>query len=72
MGSYRISVRRDATDDELNVIVHDESGRATLGKLSAFSPEHAALVARDLLRLVRRSDPGSFFTLDLREPNTVH
>jgi hypothetical protein len=72
MGSYRISVRRDATDDELDVIVHDDTGRSALGKMSALSHEHAELVARDLLSLLRKSDPGSFFTLDLREPHAAH
>ncbi|MDE2363960.1 MAG: hypothetical protein KGM42_14885 [Hyphomicrobiales bacterium] len=70
MGSYRISVRRDATDDEFNVIVHDETERR-LGELKAFTPAHAELVARDLVSLVRKADPGSFFTLDLREQRSI-
>ncbi len=66
MGSYRISVRRKATDDELCVIVHDETERS-LAEMSAFSAEHAQKVARDLVSLVRKADPGCDFMLDLRE-----
>lgn len=66
MASYRISVRRNATDEDLSVIVHDETERS-LGELAAFSNAHAQLVARDLVTLVRSSDPGCVFTLDLRE-----
>lgn len=71
MGSYRISVRRDATVDELSVIVHDETERS-VGEIGALSVQHAELVARDLLSLVRKADPGSFFTVDLREVQVVH
>ena len=66
MGSYLISVRRDATEGELSVVVHDEAERS-LAEIGAFSVEHAHLVARDLVSLVRKVDPGSAFTLDLRE-----
>ena len=70
MGSYRISVRRDATDDEVSVIVHDEAERS-LAQVGAFSEAHAQLVARDLVSLVRKADPGSAFTLDLRDHTHV-
>ena len=70
MGSYRISVRRNASDDDFSVIVHDETERS-LGELAAFSTAHVELVARDLVTLVRRKDPGCDFTLDLRERQTT-
>lgn len=67
MASYCISVRRNSTErDELQVIVHDEAERS-LASVSALSDAHAALVARDLVTLVRKADPGCFLTLDLRE-----
>jgi hypothetical protein len=66
MGSYRISVRRDATENELSVIVLDEAEHS-LAEIGAFSVQHAQLVARDLVSLVRKADPGSAFTLDLRD-----
>ena len=70
MGSYRISIRRDSTEHDLSVIVHDEAERSR-AELGAFSRAHAELVARDLVTLVRRADPGSDFTLDLRDRRIV-
>ena len=66
MGSYRISVRHDAGEDEFSVVVHDETQRS-LAKVGAFSALHAQKVVRDLMSLVRKSDPEGAFTLDMRD-----
>ena len=63
MGSYRISVRRDEAHEEFSVVVHDETERS-LAELGALSAIHASKVARDLVSLVRRSDPSGDFTMD--------
>ena len=57
-GSYRISVRRNASDDDFSVIVHDET-RAFARRARRFSTAHVELVARDLVTLVRRKDPAA-------------
>jgi len=62
MGSYRISVRRDATQAEFSVRVQDET-RRPVARVDALSTLHAKKVARDLITLVRRRDPDSVFTV---------
>lgn len=66
MASYRISVRRETTENEFSVAVHDETERS-LAELGALSVAHAQKVARDLMSLVRKSDPDGAFTMDMRE-----
>jgi len=66
MGSYRITVRRKPTGEEFSVMVQDEAERS-LAELGAFSALHAQKVARDLMSLVRKSDPDGAFTMDVRE-----
>ena len=66
MGSYRISARRDAGDSEFSVVVHDETERS-LARMGAFSALHAHKVARDLISLVRKSDPDGAFVIDIRD-----
>ena len=70
MGSYRISVRRDATHGEFSVVVHDETERS-LAAIGALSASHAQKVARDLMSLVRKNDPDGAFTIDDHERRTI-
>lgn len=70
MGSYRISVRRDGTRDEFNVMILDETERS-LADIGALSAAHAQKVARDLMSLVRKSDPDGAFTMDVHERRTI-
>ncbi|MFT4098517.1 MAG: hypothetical protein QM651_15480 [Rhodoblastus sp.] len=62
MANYRISVRRDHTLAEFSVGVHDDSCRA-LARVDALSTLHAKKVVRDLITLVRRSDPDGVFSV---------
>ena len=64
MASYQILVRSgvDGTR-ELRVSLLDECEHA-LGEVDALTADHARLVARDLMALVRQRDPGGVFVLD--------
>ena len=64
MASYQILVRSgiEGTQD-LRVSLLDELEHA-LGEVDALTADHARLVARDLMALVRQRDPGGVFTLD--------
>ena len=68
MANYRISMRRDGAQAEFSVGVHDETCRS-LARVGALSTLHAKKVVRDLITLVRRSDPDSVFTVK-RDPGT--
>jgi hypothetical protein len=70
MGSYRISVRRDVTRDEFNVMIHDETERS-LAAIGALSATHARKVARDLKSLIRKADPDGAFTIDVHERRAI-
>ena len=62
MANYRISVRRDHALEEFSVGVHDDTLRP-LARVDALSTLHAKKVARDLITLVRRSDPDGVFSV---------
>ncbi len=70
MGSYRIWVRREEDREEFSVVMHDETSRS-LAELGAFSSLHAHKVARDLMTLVRRTDPDGVFTVEKQEEQPV-
>jgi hypothetical protein len=70
MSSYRISVRRNATQDEFSVLIHDEAEHS-LAAVGALSVSHARKVARDLKSLVRKHDPAGRFTFRDLERRTV-
>ena len=64
MASYQILVRRVVDDTQgLRVLLLDECERA-MGELDAFNPDHARMIAYDLMALVRHRDPGGAFVLD--------
>lgn len=64
MASYQILVRRVVDNtQELRVLLLDECERA-MGELDAFGPDHARMIAHDLMALVRHRDPGGAFVLD--------
>ncbi|MEI2733599.1 MAG: hypothetical protein V9G24_01490 [Rhodoblastus sp.] len=62
MGSYRISMQRNAAHAEFSVRLHDDSARP-LARVDALNTMHAKKVARDLISLVRRRDPESIFVV---------
>ena len=66
MGSYRILVRRESNEEEFSVALHDEAEHP-LAQIGAFAETHAHKVARDLMTLVRKSDPDGAFVMDMRE-----
>ena len=64
MAGYQIQVRScsDSTQ-EVRVLLFDEC-ECTVGGLDALNRDHARMVARDLMALVRHRDPSSSFVLD--------
>ena len=70
MANYRISVRRDGAHAEFSVGVHDDTCRS-LARVDALSTMHAKKVARDLISLVRRTDPDSVFTVRREMSTTI-
>lgn len=64
MASYQILVRKVVDDTQgLRVLLLDEGERA-MGELDAFNADHARMIARDLMALVRHRDPGGVFVFD--------
>ena len=64
MAAYQILVRSGAEGtSELRVLLLDE-GEHAMGELDALTPEHARMVANDLMALMRHRDPGGAFVLD--------
>lgn len=64
MAAYQIQVRSSSnTTQELRVLLFDDCERA-MGELDALNGDHARMVARDLMALVRHRDPRSVFILD--------
>ncbi len=64
MAAYQIRVRSSVeSTHELRVSISDETEGA-MGEVDALTADHARLVARDLMTLVRQRDPSGAFVLD--------
>lgn len=70
MGSYRISMRRNAAHAEFSVRLHDDSS-GPLARVDALNTMHAKKVARDLISLVRGRDPEGVFRIGRDDRPTV-